>query len=187
MVLEEKQMRARVLGLSVSLLLAGCGAAQVAPQVFKTAVVQARAAGYSTARDGVMTAQAAGQRWDAGAKLARVEGSAIESGYMMGDWGYTFVSPAKPDKALLVMWDGMQTKQFEVRKDPGLQPFFGGSFRIDSRVAIGIAAKNGLKSGKIFRLEVSQANPQLRLQWTLQAQEGEFVIDGNTGQLLKTP
>ncbi len=185
-------MRALVLGLSV-LMLAGCGAGSGSTVAPKTTAgdsgsgIQAKASGFASARDGLSTAESAARTWDASARLARIEGSSIDNGYMLGDWNYTFYSPFKRDKALLVIWDGSRTQTYEVRKDPFAREIFGGSFNIDSRQAIAIAEKNGLKSRRIHRLDLTEDNPQVRLQWTILAQEGEFVIDGKSGQLLKAP
>lgn len=185
-------MRVLALGLT-ALMLAGCGAsagstaAPKAPSPVSTGTVQAKAAGFASARDGLSTAESAARGWDASARLARVEGSSIDNSYMLGDWGYTFFSPFKRDKALLVIWDGFKTQSYEMRKDPFARDIFGGRFNIDSKQAIAIAEKNGLKSRRIHRMDLSEDNPQVRLQWTILALEGEFVIDGNSGQLLKSP
>ncbi len=183
-------MRQVAWGVGMSLLLAGCGAtgnAHIAPVTAPQLQVSAKAAGFASARDGLFPAQSAARSWDGAAALARIEGSGIDVGFMMGDWNYTFYAPSKRDEALLVVWDGAKTKASKVSKEPGARPIFGGSFNIDSKQAVAIAEKNGLKSRKVHRLELSEANPQFRLQWTLQAPEGDFAIDGLTGQLLKVP
>lgn len=195
-------MRAVALGL-VGLMLAACGVGGGASGVRGAdsagapgrpvvagsggGSLTAKAAGFASARDGFNAAESAARAWDFSARLARIEGTAIDNGYMLGDWSYTFYSPFKRDKALLVIWDGFRTQAFEQRKDPFAREIFGGTFEIDSRQAIAIAEKNGLKSRRIHRIDLSEDNPQLRLQWTILAAEGEFAVDGHTGQLLKKP
>lgn len=144
-----------------------------------------RAVGFATAKEGLGQAVFAAKKWDGAARIGRIEGTAIEKGYMLGDWGYTFYSPLKQDKALLVVWDGTGTKSFEIRKDPLATPIFGGQFSLDSREAIGIAELNGLRSRKVYRIILAAENTALRLTWTLQSPDGEFEIDAHTGELLK--
>jgi hypothetical protein len=175
------------------LALAGCGGAagaSVAPAQSLGAghagSVAARAVGFSTAKAGLSAAESAARGWDGGAKLARLEGASIEAGYMTGDWSYTFYAAGKKDEALVVVWDGAKTRSHKVAKAANALPIFS-AFNVDSNQAVGIAQKNGLASNKVNALALDEANAQRRLQWSLQAPEGEFVIDGTTGKLLKAP
>ncbi|MBM3267241.1 MAG: hypothetical protein FJZ01_06300 [Candidatus Sericytochromatia bacterium] len=182
-------MRHFAWGLGAALLLAGCGAfgnVHIAP-VTAMSQVAAKAVGFASARDGLFAAQSAARPWDGAASLARIEGTDIEAGYMAGDWAYTFYAPAKREEALVVVWDGSRTKTYKIRKDPAARPILSGSFNIDSKQAVAIAEKNGLKSRRVHDLSLGEANPQFRLQWTLNAPEGEYVVDALTGQLLQKP
>ncbi|MBM3273954.1 MAG: hypothetical protein FJZ00_02285 [Candidatus Sericytochromatia bacterium] len=180
-------------GVSAALALAGCGGAagsHVAPfqtlGTGNTGSVAARAVGFATAKAGLSAAESAARGWDGGAKLARLEGSSIEAGYMAGDWSYTFYAAGKKEEALVVVWDGSRTRSHKVAKAANALPIFS-AFNVDSNQAVGIAGKNGLASNKVYDLSLDEANAQRRLQWSLHAPEGEFVIDGTTGKLLKAP
>ena len=170
------------------LLLVGCslsGPASVGGQSPGMAVA-ARSAGSMSSAEGFELANREALSWDAGARLARIEGEGLALGYMIGDWTYTWVSPRKPREVLQVVRSDRDVMVRPPTFMKGLEAL-SETMLLDSRQVVAVAERNGLVSRKVHRFVLDQANEQHRPVWTLETPEGQFRIDARTGLVLAHP
>ncbi|MEB3237477.1 MAG: hypothetical protein VKO64_07620 [Candidatus Sericytochromatia bacterium] len=175
----------RLLSCAV-LALAGCGwAPPQRPGLAATgdAGMLARSAGVLTALSGLAAAERAALAWDDRARLARIVGGPMMSGYMVHDWTYAFVSGKRPREMVVLQYgeQGMSTRV--ALRDPELEALADRP-RIDSDQAAAVAVRQGMTPGRFDVIRLDQVNPQRRATWTLDAPEGTFRLDARTGLFL---
>ncbi len=111
------------------------------------------------------------QRWDIGARLAKVEGRFVaEDGTCLG-WDFYFTATAKK-KALKVsgsFGEEVQNNYFGIG-------IFDGSWRIDSDAALKAAKEKGLKKFPVYGMELDSF-----LRWEIRSADGWFRVDARTG------